>query len=114
MEWLSYRYCLIKTVIEAKEVYIVYFFVANNPDVVDKLEGLVAFWSKDIEQVLAESEQVGSILLCFFSPYIEWFKLSKLQGLTTLTNPVSGQSQNCSRNLEISAGIGTLGNFSTQ
>lgn len=32
---------------------------ANNPDVVDKLEGLVALWSKVIEQVLAESEQVG-------------------------------------------------------
>ena len=26
---------------------------------VDKLEGLVALWSKVIEQVLAESEQVG-------------------------------------------------------
>ena len=33
-------------------------FSANNPDVVDKLEGLVALWSKVIEQVLAESEQV--------------------------------------------------------
>ena len=32
---------------------------ANNPDVLDKLEGLVALWSKVIEQVLAESEQVG-------------------------------------------------------
>ena len=30
----------------------------------------------------------------------------------TLTNAVSGQSQNCSGNLEISPGIGTLGNFS--
>ena len=36
---------------------------ANNPDVVDKLEGLVALWSKVIEQVLAESEQVGCRLL---------------------------------------------------
>ena len=35
-----------------------------------------------------------------------------LRGVTTLTNAVSGQSQNCSGNLEISAGIGTLGNFS--
>ena len=35
-----------------------------------------------------------------------------LRGLTTLTNAVSGQSQNCSGNLEISPGIGTLGNFS--
>ena len=32
--------------------------------------------------------------------------------MTILTNAVSGQSQNCSGNLEISAGIGTLGNFS--
>ena len=32
--------------------------------------------------------------------------------MTTLTNAVSGQSQNCSGNLEISPGIGTLGNFS--
>ena len=32
-------------------------------------------------------------------------------GVTTLTNAVSGQSQNCSGNLEISPGIGTLGNF---
>ena len=35
-----------------------------------------------------------------------------LRGVTTLTNAVSGQSQNCSGNLEISPGIGTLGNFS--
>ena len=34
--------------------------LANNPDIVDKLEGLVALWSKVIEQVLAESEQVGT------------------------------------------------------
>ena len=32
--------------------------------------------------------------------------------MTTLTNAVSGQSQNCSGNLEISPGIETLGNFS--
>jgi len=32
--------------------------------------------------------------------------------VTTLTNAVSGQSQTCSGNLEISPGIGTLGNFS--
>ena len=32
--------------------------------------------------------------------------------MTTLTNAVSGQSQNCSGNLEISPGIWTLGNFS--
>lgn len=42
-------------------------FSANNPDVVDKLEGLVALWSKVIEQVLAESEQVGCklVLACY-------------------------------------------------
>ena len=33
-------------------------------------------------------------------------------GVTTLTNAVLGQSQNCFRNLEISPGIGTIGNFS--
>ena len=38
--------------------------LANNPDVVDKLEGLIAQWSKVIEQVLAESEQVG-----LFNPF---------------------------------------------
>ena len=36
----------------------------------------------------------------------------QIRGVTTLTNAVSGQSQNCSGNLEISPGIGTLGNFS--
>ena len=36
----------------------------------------------------------------------------RLRGVTTLTNAVSGQSQNCSGNLEISPGIGTLGKFS--
>lgn len=41
---------------------------ANNPDVVDKLEGLVAQWSKVIEQVLAESEQVGCKLLLIELP----------------------------------------------
>ena len=35
-----------------------------------------------------------------------------IRGVTTLTNAASGQSQNCSGNLEISPGIGTLGNFS--
>ena len=41
-------------------------------------------------------------------------KTKKLQllGVTTLTNAVSGQRQNCSGILEISPGIGTLGNFS--
>ena len=34
------------------------------------------------------------------------------QRVTTPTNAVSGQSQNCSGNLEISPGIGTSGNFS--
>ena len=34
------------------------------------------------------------------------------RGVTTLTNAVSGQGQNCSGNLEISPGIGALGNFS--
>ena len=36
----------------------------------------------------------------------------KIRGVTTLTNAVSGQSRNCSGNLEISPGIGTLKNFS--
>ncbi|XP_048577391.1 dynein axonemal heavy chain 5 isoform X1 [Nematostella vectensis] len=35
-----------------------YVMAANNPDVVDKLEGLIAHWARDIEQVLAESEQM--------------------------------------------------------
>ena len=39
------------------------FILANNPDVVDKLEGLIAQWSKVIEQVLAESEQVGNVIV---------------------------------------------------
>ena len=41
------------------------------------------------------------------------FKLQLYRGggMTTLTNAVSGQSQNCSSNLEISPGIGTFGNF---
>ena len=34
------------------------------------------------------------------------------RGVRTLTNADSGQSQNCSGNLEISPGIGTLTNFS--
>ena len=38
--------------------------------------------------------------------------VADLREVTTLTNPVSGQSQNCSGNLEISPGIGMLGNFS--
>ena len=33
----------------------------------DKLEGLVALWSKVIEQVLAESEQVGHTPVWFMS-----------------------------------------------
>ena len=37
---------------------------------------------------------------------------AELRGVTTLTNAVSGQSQNCSGNLEISPGIGKLGYFS--
>ena len=40
------------------------------------------------------------------------FVIEPPRGVTTLTNAVSGQSQNCSGNLEISPGIGTLGNFS--
>ena len=35
-----------------------------------------------------------------------------LRGVTILTNAVSCRSQNCSRNVEISPGIGTLGKFS--
>ena len=38
--------------------------------------------------------------------------VKELRRVTTLTNAVSGQSQNCSGNLAISPGIGTLGNFS--
>ena len=38
--------------------------------------------------------------------------LGEGRGVTTLTNAVSGQSHNCSGNLEISPGIGTLRNFS--
>lgn len=40
-------------------VFVIFvLFLASNPDIVDKLEGLIALWSKEIEQVLAESEQV--------------------------------------------------------
>lgn len=34
-------------------------FLAKSPETVDKLEGLVALWAKEIELVLAKSEQVG-------------------------------------------------------
>ena len=56
--------------------------LANNPDVVDKLEGLIAQWSKVIEQVLAESEQVGLFNpLSIFSPlffiYFLWYYLGE-------------------------------------
>ena len=60
------------------------FFLANNPDTVDKLEGLVALWSKVIEQVLAESEQVGhtplwlmysTLLTCEFPTNLLWGRL---------------------------------------
>ena len=34
------------------------FLVAKSPETVDKLEGLVALWAKEIELVLAKSEQV--------------------------------------------------------
>ena len=33
-------------------------FSAKSPETVDKLEGLVALWAKEIELVLAKSEQV--------------------------------------------------------
>ena len=33
-------------------------FAGNNSDLLEKIEGLVAIWTKQIEQVLAESEQV--------------------------------------------------------
>ena len=33
-------------------------FLAKSPETVDKLEGLVALWAKEIELVLAKSEQV--------------------------------------------------------
>ena len=36
--------------------------LASSPETVDKLEGLVGMWSKEIELVLAESEQVFSIV----------------------------------------------------
>ena len=48
---------------------------------------------------------ISSVIVAFFSLFV-------LRGMTTLTNAVSGQSQNCSGNLEIAPGIGTLGNFS--
>ena len=42
-----------------------------------------------------------------------WGEGSPVQrGVTALTNAVSGHSQNCSGNLEIFPGIGTLRNFS--
>lgn len=37
--------------------------LANSPETVDKLEGLVALWSKEIELVLAESEQVLGVVM---------------------------------------------------
>ena len=36
--------------------------LASSPETVDKLEGLVGMWSKEIELVLAESEQVFSFV----------------------------------------------------
>ena len=38
--------------------------------------------------------------------------MDRIRGVTTLTNDIPGQSQNCSGNLEISPVIGTLGNIS--
>ena len=34
------------------------FVLAKSPETVDKLEGLVALWAKEIELVLAKSEQL--------------------------------------------------------
>jgi dynein heavy chain len=42
-------------------------FAASNLDIVDKLEGLIALWSKEIEQVLAESEQVRPVNFISYS-----------------------------------------------
>ena len=36
------------------------FYAGNNSDLLEQIEGLVAVWTKQIEQVLAESEQVCS------------------------------------------------------
>ena len=59
------------------------FLSANNPDVVDKLEGLIAQWSRVIEQVLAESEQVYIYCyLCLFpfmgKPYCQRLAPTKM------------------------------------
>ncbi len=35
------------------------FLLGNNPDLLERIEGLVGVWTKQIEQVLAESEQVS-------------------------------------------------------
>ena len=39
-------------------VIIKYFVSANNSDISEKMEELLATWSKQIEQVLVESEQI--------------------------------------------------------
>ena len=63
--------------------------------------------------VIKEQDNQRSVI----DPFLTLQKLTVEQstlrrGVTTLTNAISGQSQNCSGNLEISPGIGTLGNFS--
>ncbi len=39
-------------------INLIFFVLGNNPDLLEKIEGLVGVWTKQIEQVLAESEQV--------------------------------------------------------
>ena len=48
---------------------------------------------------------------CRFYSNVRQFYYGWGEGVTTLRNAVLGQCQNCSRNLEISPGIGTIGNL---
>jgi hypothetical protein len=47
---------------EVLPYYTITLFLAKSPETVDKLEGLVALWAKEIELVLAKSEQVLIIM----------------------------------------------------
>ena len=60
---------------------------------------------------LAEASSISRVVIAV-AVAVTATNLTKSRGVTTLTNAVSGQSQNCSGNLEISSGIGTLRNFS--
>ena len=60
-----------------------------------------------------ESREIAAYSETVNASSLRLFRVTQYsRGVTTLTNAVSGQSQNCSGNLEISPGIGTLGNFS--